>query len=265
MPDLKKEKMIKMKAKLKQKNIAAEVASPTERIREPVLPIDRVYYNATNESLKAIIHGLKITSEDKVLAVLGSGDQSFAMIAAGAKSVTAIDINPAQVQYANYGVNLIKYYPSLFLNYIVNFQQPSTKPLQYKPGDISSRVEFFSMPEVLSKLQRNISRLNILQPGDIFDVIRNKQLEFNKLYLSNIRVTKDDIILIENALPLGGIAYVILSHDINHFMHKSIQPNNSGFNTLKIDLKLTQIAMKEALQNKDFEYQNLPTILRKEI
>ena len=65
------------------------------------------FYTHTNENLDAIVEGLSICPEDKVLAVLGSGDQAFAMVERGAL-VHAVDLNFAQVLFAQKRINFIR-------------------------------------------------------------------------------------------------------------------------------------------------------------
>jgi hypothetical protein len=43
-------------------------------------PRPRLRYLATNESLMAIRHGLRIGQDDIVLSVAGGGDQAFALL-----------------------------------------------------------------------------------------------------------------------------------------------------------------------------------------
>lgn len=58
-----------------------------------------MFYERSNEDLQGIVEGMNINETDDVLAVCGSGDQAFAMLEK-AHSVKAIDLNPAQAEYA---------------------------------------------------------------------------------------------------------------------------------------------------------------------
>jgi S-adenosylmethionine:diacylglycerol 3-amino-3-carboxypropyl transferase len=68
----------------------------------------QVKYVATNESLDAIIKGMEITPEDRILSICGSGDQSFAMLAENPKKIIAMDYNLDQIRYAEHRVNALK-------------------------------------------------------------------------------------------------------------------------------------------------------------
>ena len=64
-------------------------------------------YFHTNESLDAIMVGLEPNEKDKIFAVEGSGDQVFALLELGSE-VFMNDINPSQIEYIEFRVDLIK-------------------------------------------------------------------------------------------------------------------------------------------------------------
>lgn len=57
------------------------------------------FYGHTNESLWAIVAGMNVSKEDRILSICSSGDQAFAL-AEFAGEVLAFDRNNVQVEYA---------------------------------------------------------------------------------------------------------------------------------------------------------------------
>ena len=64
-------------------------------------------YKTTNESLSSIVKGLDIKQGDDVFAICGSGDQAFAMLAAGADHVYAIDNDEGAIEFAQSRLELL--------------------------------------------------------------------------------------------------------------------------------------------------------------
>ncbi len=61
------------------------------------LSADRVAYSCSWEDDELLRRGLDIGPHDDVLAICSAGDVPLALLLAGARSVTAVDLNPAQV------------------------------------------------------------------------------------------------------------------------------------------------------------------------
>ena len=64
-------------------------------------------YISTNENLDAIVLGMDVNSNDRILAMGGSGDQAFALLEK-AGSVTVVDRNSAQIWYIKQRAELIR-------------------------------------------------------------------------------------------------------------------------------------------------------------
>jgi len=131
-------------------------------------------YTSTNESLESIVAGLDVQSEDKILGILGSGQQGLAILENGPK-VDLIDYEEKQ----------IKYFLELF-NFIKNTKNSnkSCRNILYKISyDVNTKIYFSSVPRI-KRIRKNISRLNVLPTQNIFELEKNLS-KYNKVYLSN--------------------------------------------------------------------------------
>ncbi len=73
--------------------------SHAEELRSEVaqsLALDRVRYSQVWEDHRLLERGLQIVSDDDVLSITSAGDNALALLLCEPKSVTAIDMNPAQ-------------------------------------------------------------------------------------------------------------------------------------------------------------------------
>ena len=62
-----------------------------------------INYLATNETTESVIHGLDPKSEDRILSIIGSWDQIFAMLEFIDKGkIIGVDYNQAQIDYINW-------------------------------------------------------------------------------------------------------------------------------------------------------------------
>ena len=132
-------------------------------------------YRHTNESLDAILAGLVPRADDCILAIGGSGDQAFAMLAKGA-SVTVVDQSEEQIAYIRARVAALQrgWYAGFFDD--MHFRTDSLPERQWLVN--STR---------LRRIRTHLDRLTILEPQDIFPLLADGVVSgFNKLYLSNI-------------------------------------------------------------------------------
>lgn len=120
-------------------------------------------YWETNESLDAIVNGMNVGKRDRILAVLGSGDQAFALLEKAAY-VKAVDNCMAQVEHAQARIK----YPETTL----------TKP---HCSHFYGNRDYFSA-ERIAEIKKKASCLEIAEE-DIFT--EGNIEEFNKIYLSN--------------------------------------------------------------------------------
>ena len=72
------------------------------------MSLDIVRYSQVWEDYSVLCHGLEISEGDEVLSIASSGCNVFAMLLAGAKSVTAIDMSPAQIALVELKIEAIK-------------------------------------------------------------------------------------------------------------------------------------------------------------
>ena len=191
----------------------------------------KVRYPKTNESLNSIIKGINPNPEDKILAILGSGDQAIAL-AKSSKYIDAIDNDSNQIEYAKDRINLLK-------------EKKFEEFLRGYKGKYP--CNFFSE---IKKWELNLENLNIIE-GDIFKLNWNI---YNKMYLSNIiNFPYQELDYLErmkrfkqkaNELRRGGLIYIItFEQDI-----KEILSEQKNINSIKINKKLTSDAkdyMKE--------------------
>src|SRR3989338_5543510 len=143
-----------------------------------VLPYAGLAFQATNESIPAIMEGLQIQQGDRVLAVCGSGDQAFAMLEL-ADYVTAVDSSKLQILYARCRLAQIKR---------GDFKRFYT--LLSHCGSSAAYREQRSRYFTLSKLQTlkwKVDRLR-LEREDMYKFSPRRIMEgrFNKIYLSNL-------------------------------------------------------------------------------
>ena len=137
-----------------------------------------VTYTHTNECLEAIVEGLNLNNNSKVLAILGSGDQTFAM-AEFASKIVAVDISKGQVEYASLRLETLK---------------ERVLPMDEKSPFFKRINSYFDNDRLRRIRDRLISgkvSIDFLE-GDIFSEDFLNQLSqnygsgfFNRIYLSN--------------------------------------------------------------------------------
>jgi hypothetical protein len=172
-----------------------------------------VGYPYTNESLDAIIQGLEIKQGDKVLSVLGSGDQAFAMLEF-AESVIATDNNIRQVKYAEERRNL------LAIGNVEQFLLLGNDSEQCTKQNRDRSIDYFKEPGRLERIRQNLGKLKIKE-GD-FTYLLGREL-FTKIYLSNALGYRSSIIYEEacylaakmvQSMEIGGLLYISNNEDL---------------------------------------------------
>ena len=180
-----------------------------EKALEYVLPYAGLAFQATNESIPAIMEGLQIQQGDRVLAVCGSGDQAFAMLEL-ADYVTAVDSSKLQILYAKCRLAQIKR---------GDFKRFHTL-LPHCGSNITYREQrsrYFTLSK-LQTLKLKVDRLR-LERGDMykFSPRRIREGRFNKIYLSNLlcygdyysRNNTNFLDMLVSVLPCGGLIYTV--------------------------------------------------------
>lgn len=139
----------------------------------------KIQYTCTNESLDAIMTALKPSSSDRILAVAGSGDQSFALMEHA--PVTAVDRNSSQITFMKARLGCLQHGDyARFLSMLVGSGKNDT----FGMAMLNERNKYFQAPGRLETLKDCSENLTIERPADAFDLAQT----FNgltKVYLSN--------------------------------------------------------------------------------
>ena len=179
---------------------------------------DSLKYTVTNEHIEAIIKGLDLVPQDRVLAVGGSGDAAFAILEYAGK-VIVVDYSPAQSKYIAQRANFLK---EMDLEAFLRVEKFGSK--DYNLGDrdakpsLERRNRYFLENGRLNKIRSRLENLEIIE-GDILGQAKLAN-GVTKIYLSNAigypshDYTESRNILNELAqkLPQGGLIYVS-NHD----------------------------------------------------
>jgi hypothetical protein len=151
-----------------------------------------VCYTCTNERLEAIVLGLRLTPEDRVLSAGGSGDQAFAILEY-VKSVDAVDILFPQARYITQrkGIlerGLLDWF--LQLDPFAEGKCPFTMyDKVYRSQDLIGRYKgrrdsYFMQEGRFGRISAKAGDVRVEPPSDIFEVAA-REGGFNKIYLSN--------------------------------------------------------------------------------
>jgi hypothetical protein len=218
----------------------------------------KVEYRRTNEGLRGIVIGMNIQPRDRILAVGGSGDQSFAMLEYVPEGrVITTDLLKNQVEFILHQAKTINQGGrQSYLNFM------------YARGLIPSDVEFFEEFDALyfserrlEAIRQNINNLRLVQ-GDVVKVAEAKKGKFNKIYLSNsLFYNGESDALAEKQLrraaavvPRGGLIYhAEINESILPFTLQSLG------NMLEVDKELSAAALEDT--GKDFPWQ--PIVFRR--
>ncbi|MDD4878177.1 MAG: hypothetical protein PHO02_04020 [Candidatus Nanoarchaeia archaeon] len=194
-------------------------------------------YRTTNESLEGVIKGMQLSKDDNVLAILGSGDQAFAMLEY-ADSVVAIDSKPGQLAYAQKQKELLaEGNIQKFLTRKATIQSPT---LRRRIADVK---DYFNEPGRIGKIREKLGNLRI-EKGDIFADLPESQ--FSRIYLSNVlryvpynEFCVDKLLLLAEKLKPNGLLYITDERDL---YRESLTPLEIK---MEKDDELTRIAKKE--------------------
>lgn len=147
-----------------------------------------VNYYYTNESLDAIVKGIKPNREDDIIAICGAGDQAFALLE-HANSVIAIDCDARQVAYAKARAEALRqgnydgFFPEVEEGKIT-LERDRDTAMKY----FSRRTLFERILRKKPRLERIRSKLNNLEFWEkslqefVMDIQSRK---YSKAYLSN--------------------------------------------------------------------------------
>ena len=205
----------------------------------------RLMYEHTNESLEAITIGLDVQPDDVVLAVCGSGDQSFALLE-NAKTVVSVDKSKVQLGYAERRAQLLGGGKLDEFLYVRGGEWPDSI--------LEQRNLYFMQDGRLGRTADNLDSLHFVR-GDIFAVGLDRQrrfpeVHFSKVYLSNIvayyvtqlKTHYNRLNALSRRLPQGGLIY------ISNYDGLETLPNSPA--QLHVDERLTMLARGK--ENKDW-------------
>ncbi len=199
-----------------------------------------ISHEHTNENLEAIVAGLDVHPDDIVLAVCGSGDQSFALLEKAGK-VLSVDNYYAQLEYAKNRAELLhsgNY--KAFLS--VKHEDETCK------GSLARRNSYFSQKGRLKRIRDSLGNLHFIL-GDVFDAAMNGQNEFSNVYLSNVFAHGYESVepyyrllnQIAHNLPQGGLIYISNQKGIES-QAKYEYVALTYPDELQIDTRLTELA-----------------------
>lgn len=204
-----------------------------------------ILWHVSNENLAAIVAGLVPSSQDRILAVCGSGDQVFALLE-HAGAVYALDKNPDQVKLVENRKKAL-----LRSDYEVFLRVPAKQDIVDRDHE-ERRNRYFLSEGRLDRIRVNVEALSI-RVGDIF----SQTGTFNKVYLSNsltyrLRDSEEahkDFAAITKRLPEGGLVFVTDMIGIVEGRYKS--RGTVGIpSSLAVDVELT----KKARETENYEW-----------
>lgn len=147
-----------------------------------------VSYHYSNESLDAIVKGMKPDKEDDIIAICGAGDQAFALLE-HANSVIAVDCNAKQAAYAKARAEALK-----AGDYVGFFPNIELSNWIYEKHKKNSR-EYFSRRTLIERILGRKPRLEMIRSkldnlefreGSLQDFVKEMQSrKYSKAYLSN--------------------------------------------------------------------------------
>jgi hypothetical protein len=194
-------------------------------------------YRTTNESLEGILKGMQLTRDDNVLAILGSGDQAFAMLEY-AGSVVAMDSHSGQIAYAQKQKEL------LAEGNIKKFlARKATTPSSTLRQRILQVQDYFNEDGRIGKIRERLENLRI-EKGNIFADLPQNQ--FSRIYLSNAlryvqynELRTDKLLLLAEKLKPNGLLYITDKRDL---YGESLTPLEMK---MEKDAELTRAAKEE--------------------
>jgi len=150
------------------------------------LELEKMHY-ITNESVEAIVKGLDVRKDDRILAICGSGAQGFAMLEYVSEGkIVAIDRKDKQLEHASRLKDMLQ---------AKEFEK-------FSAAHIAPRNNgYFSNIPRLEKISSNINNIEF----NYADLADFKEDIFNKVYLSNATIKPQDI---KNIVPVGGLVYI---------------------------------------------------------
>ncbi len=192
-------------------------------------------HKVTNESLWAISAGLDPKPTDSILAIAGSGDQAFALLASGAE-IRAIDKDQAQLTYTLLRAEALR--------------RGDKEAFLEGATTLDKEAHTYFDPPRLDTIRDNLARLSINNPEDIFTYVTHSRSRFTKIYLSNCIDDRS------KTHPLRALEKLILAlhqQGLIYSAQDDIHPERDKENLhrigLEIDRERTESAYKEGARN----------------
>lgn len=173
------------------------------------------WFQTTDENLEAVVSGMDLSPEDRVVAICGSGDQAFAMLES-AGSVTAVDFVEVQIEFVKKRAQLLQ--KGKYEDFLAVGVNEDDRYRDLVKQDAEKRNPYFQVPGRLSKIRDKLAHLDFIE-GKIFTVAPTLQ-PFSRLYLSgtmgqcgeNERIAKAMKQTLDN-LEINGLIYVTMGTD----------------------------------------------------
>jgi hypothetical protein len=224
----------------------------------------KLLYSFTNEDLDSVVAGLDPQPEDAILAVCGSGDQSFALLER-ALTVVSLDINPHQILYAQNQLEKIVCgdfddFRTISVKGKYNLARGKREE-GYFSEDILNRSKYFT-DEKLKKIQSKKRNIRF----EVCDVFKEAQTGiYNKFYFSNadfikftIHLSPVDLQRIVDVSPIDSLFYFTTKETIYSFIRDDVLPKELSF-----DMKKTHEAKKYISKKEFVDTIFEPIVLRK--
>ena len=244
---------------------------------------------STNESLEAVIAGMNVRPEDRILSIGGSGDQAFAFLEKGA-GVVVVDNNPKQVDLIRQKAKLLRNE-----NYNGFLRAGLSEAYLANPTDESHMARNRYLRKRLPAIRERLDKLDILGEEDIFRAVSALN-GYNKVYLSTVfgqmdisdnYKIRERLALVAENLSAGSLVYVgdhnvivdylIIFSDLQNGFKKLVSPfiiiswekrlglSHPGLRRLYAKLFPSSLAIDESLTQvaRIFEKEWYPAVYRK--
>ncbi len=138
-------------------------------------------FEATNESLDAVVAGVDPSPSDVVLAVGGSGDQAFALLEHAGR-VIVVDDHPGQLMWIEDRLGALK---DGDLSLFLYSSEEETSPLGITDSEV--RDGYFLEPGRFDRIKTRAGNLTVLPPMDMLEFLRGDfNTSVDAVFLSNV-------------------------------------------------------------------------------
>ncbi|MEK6967475.1 MAG: hypothetical protein AABX51_02485 [Nanoarchaeota archaeon] len=167
------------------------------------IPETPIFYPYTFENLNAIIAGLKPCSDDRILAIGGSGDQAFALVEYA--DVVVAERNPEQLEYIKRR--------KIMLNAGDYFSFVHSAGLGFDNHQLDCNLDYFMEDGRKNRIHARLSHLELGEPKSLEE--HASERKFTKIYASDANskihrrgTIQEQLAAILTGLEHGGLLYV---------------------------------------------------------